>query len=83
MQIESVEDAVRDEDWPAARKRMAIKLARMLDGTDSARDVKSISLSLAPLLNECDADSKKADDDNTTPLASILAEAERVIADAR
>ena len=71
--IDSVEDAVVRQDWKGARLAMAVRLARMLDSTDSARDVKALAMSLDPLIDKCESDSK-ADDEvaKDTPLADIL-----------
>ena len=76
----SVEKAIVNNDWDAARYAMAVKLGRMFDHTDSARDVKAISLSLAPLVDACEAGARGKS--KSTPLESILAEAEKVLADA-
>ena len=76
----SVEQAILANDWGAARYAMAVKLGRMFDHTDSARDVKAISLSLAPLVDACESGTRG--DATETPLESILAEAEKVIANA-
>ena len=76
----SVEKAILDNDWGSARYAMAVKLGRMFDHTDSARDVKAISLSLTPLVDACEAATRG--DVKETPLDSILAEAEKVIANA-
>lgn len=78
-----IEQAVASNDYQLARSLMAVKLARMLDATDSARDAKSICLSLVQLLDKCEEDSKRDADTSMTPYAQIMAEAERVLADAR
>ena len=80
--IGSIEQAVLDGDWPSARLSMAIKMARMMDNTDSARDVKSLGLSLDPLLDKCEADALRAMDENETPYAQIMREAEAALANA-
>lgn len=72
-----VELAISSDDYPAARKAMAIRLARMFDNTDSARDVKALCISLAPLIEKCEQDlnaKKDASDDN--PLNHIMEMAE-------
>ena len=76
----SVEQAIIDNDWAAARFAMAVKLGRMFDHTDSARDVKAISLSLAPLVDACESSDRGGN--VATPLDNILAEAEKVLANA-
>jgi hypothetical protein len=80
--IGSIEQAVRDSDFTKARYSMSVKLARMMDATDSARDVKSLSLTLLDLLEKCETDRLREAEKNDTPLASILAEAETVLANA-
>lgn len=77
--IGSIEQAVIDGNWASARLSMAVKLARMMDNTDSARDVKSISLSLEPLLDKCEADAKKIVENTETPYAQIMREAEELL----
>jgi len=72
-----VESALLNDDYPAARKAMAIKLARMFDGTDSARDLKANTLSLAPLVEKCEQDfTAKGDAEADNPLNRIVAMAE-------
>lgn len=80
--IGSIEEAVLNGEWASARLSMAAKLARMMDNTDSARDVKAISLSLAPLLDKCEVDAKQAADAVDTPFAMIMREAEEALANA-
>ena len=67
-----IESAVHNKDFPAARREMAVKLARMMDQTDSARDVKSVALTLTGLLDSCEADSKRDAASDETPLAKVL-----------
>ena len=80
--IGSIEDAVRNSEWSNARLRMAVKLARMMDNSDSARDIKSLSLSLEPLLDKCEADAIRAVENSETPYARIMREAEAALANA-
>ena len=69
-----VESALLNDDYPAARKAMAIKLARMFDFTDSARDLKANTLSLAPLVENCEQDFMSAEDaEADNPLNRIVA----------
>jgi hypothetical protein len=69
----SVEQAILADDFPGARKAMAVRLARMFDNTDSARDVKALSISLAPLVEACEADyNATMDEDADTPLNRIM-----------
>ena len=68
-----VEQALLDNDYAAARKAMAVRLARMFDNTDSARDVKAISISLAPIVERCEQDFKSVQDtEQDTPLNRIM-----------
>lgn len=78
----SVESAVSNGEWSKARLQMAAKLARMLDNTDCARDVKSLSLSLIPLIDKCEQDERASHAQENTPLADILAEAEAMLVNA-
>jgi len=72
-----VEMALLEDDYASARKAMAIRLAHMFDNTDSARDVKAISMSLAPLIERCEADAQVvADAEEDTPLNRIMSMAE-------
>ena len=80
--IGSIESAVMNGEWAAARLSMAVKLARMMDNTDSARDVKSISLSLEPLLDKCETDAMRFAENAETPYAQIMREAEAALANA-
>ena len=70
--------AIRDGDWVRARRLMAIRLGEAFDQTDSARDLKAISMSLVPLMVACEADDVREAAASGTPLADILAEAEAV-----
>ena len=80
--IGSIESAVLNNEWTTARFNMAVKLARMMDNTDSARDVKSISLSLEPLLDKCEADAQRMIENTETPYAQIMREAEAALENA-
>jgi hypothetical protein len=80
--IGSIESAVISGDFCSARLSMAARLARMLDNTDSARDVKALSMSLIPLLDRCELDEQARSTSEETPLADILAEAEAALANA-
>ena len=78
----SIENAVLNGDWMQARLNMAARLARMMDNTDCARDVKSICLSLMPLIDKCEETERQTQSASNTPLESILAEAEAALANA-
>lgn len=77
-----IESAVESGDFASARLNMAIKLARMMDATDCARDAKSICLSLIDLLDKCEADNIRNAGASDNPLAQILREAEETLANA-
>lgn len=70
--IESVEAAVLKDDWAAARRAMTVRLARMFDQTDSAREVKALSMSLEPMLEKCEKDAENAKNTERTALDGIL-----------
>lgn len=75
MQVTNVADAVRSGDWPSARRAMAVRLADAFDMTDSARDLKALALSLIPLVEACEVDAMKAEDQDGSPLFKIVEEA--------
>lgn len=58
-ELQSVEDAIRDGDYAETRKRMALRLARMMDNSESARDVKAVAMSLAPLVDRIEQDERE------------------------
>lgn len=70
----SIAEAVRRHEWDKARYLTAIRVAEALDGTQSARDTKALSLSLLPLIDRVEA--TQIGQSTDTPLARILAEAE-------
>lgn len=80
--IGPVEQAIRAGNYSDARVHMTVKLARMMDNTDSARDAKAIALSLTQLIDKCEAESLAASDIAETPYAQIMREAEAALANA-
>jgi hypothetical protein len=44
----------------------------MFDATDSAREVKALSMSLEPMLDKCERDSDEKAEKESTPLDEIL-----------
>ena len=68
--------AIRDGDWVRARRLMAIRLGEVFDQTDSARDLKAISMSLTPLMAQCEVDDQRESASTDTPLATLMAEAD-------
>jgi CRISPR/Cas system CSM-associated protein Csm2 small subunit len=82
-QLESVEDAIYADDYEQARKLTALRLARLFDNTDCARDAKSLARTLAELIDKCAEDAERGKAENAeTPLSSIVSEAETIIANA-
>lgn len=67
--------AVIDGDWPRARHFAAVRVASMMEKTDSPREVKSLSLSLIRLIDACE-ESHAGKDYADTPLTHILSAAE-------
>ena len=68
--------AVESHNWAAARFAITRRLGEAMDATDSARDLKSLARSIAPLISQCETDDiVSASQDAGTPLAQILAEA--------
>lgn len=68
----SVADAMRDGDWHAVRMAMAIKLADAFDSTDSARDLKALSLSLIQLVEMCEMDAMAEGSVQSSPIFKIV-----------
>lgn len=71
---DSVETALKSGDYDRAQTLVALKLARLFDSTESARDAKAISRELRLAM----ADMRQAEDaaaDN--PLAEIMRLAEQ------
>ena len=77
-----IEAAISSGNFTKARLNMAVKLGRMMDATDCARDAKSICLSLIDLLDKCEADELRKPGNNENALAQILREAEETLANA-
>ena len=75
--LPSVEEAFRKRDWAEVRYRMGLRLAHMMDATDSARDNKAIEMSLTPLVDRIDADEKARDGAKGTPHDDITRRAMR------
>ena len=79
---ESIEQAWAQRDELAVAVAVASKYARVLDMTDSGRDIKPLATGLFEAIDRVRALEEAAGLEEN-PLARILAEAERVIADAR
>lgn len=70
-------EAVEAHNWQLARYELAKKLARTLDATDSARDVKGTGRELAAVLDRVEQDERMEQaDGQDTPLARILSMAD-------
>lgn len=70
--IGSVEEAIVNRDWGTARFLMAVRLGRMMDATDSARDAKAVAMSLAPMVDRLEDEDSYKRNATETPLADIL-----------
>ena len=80
---QSVEQAWASRDELAVANAVALKYARVLDMTDSGRDIKPLATGLFEAIDRVKAIESAMQLGDETPLAGILAEAEKVIADAR
>lgn len=70
-----IADAVEAARWNDARFLVAVKVARALDKTESPRDAKALSLSLIPLIDECERQGV-GQQETETPLDAIMQAAE-------
>lgn len=73
---ESIETAWADGDELAMARAVVRKYARVLDMTDSGRDIKPLATGMFEAMDRVRALEAKRDSANGTPLASILADAE-------
>ena len=78
IQAGPLKAAVENGDWCRARHLAAIRVAEMMERTESPREVKALSISLKDLINECESNDV-ADAYEDTPLSHILAEANRQV----
>ena len=69
--------AVAGGDWPLARQIAAIKVAEMMEQSESPREVKSLSISLIKLIDACEDSDIPGDYDNT-PYARIMRQAKEM-----
>lgn len=70
--------AVESGDWNKARHLAAIRVAEMMERTESPRETKALAISLDALIDKCEsADVNDAHSD--TPLKRILDEAEQLL----
>lgn len=78
---ESIEQAWAQRDDLAVANAVALKYARVLDMTDSGRDIKPLATGLFDAINRVHAIEQAMGVDEN-PLADILAQAEKVLQDA-
>ena len=76
----SIEEAWRNGDEPALIAAVVQKYARVLDMTDSGRDIKPLASGMFEAMDRLKA--INASSGCATPLDNILAEAEKVLANA-
>ena len=73
--LQSIERAVLRGDYHEARRRLTLKVARMMDASESARDVKALAVTLAPLIESMAEEGREEErrrDAQDTPLARVL-----------
>lgn len=78
---ESIEQAWASRDELAVARAVVTKYARVLDMTDSGRDIKPLATGLFEAIDRVHA-LEAANDVTSTPLSSILAEAEAYLSNA-
>ena len=79
---DSIEQAWANGDELAFISAVIQKYARVLDMTDSGRDIKPLASGLFEAVDRYNALSASLGVDSNTPLADILAEAEAALANA-
>ena len=79
---DSIEQAWAKNDELALVSAVIQKYAHVLDMTDSGRDIKPLATGLFEAVDRYNTLKLSADTLNNTPLAKILAEAEKVLVDA-
>ena len=77
----SIETAWRDGDEAAVVSAVVSKYARVLDMTDSGRDIKPLASGMFEAMDRLRA-IRAGCADGATPLAEIIAEAEKITANA-
>ena len=78
---ESIETAWRDGDEAAVVAAVVCKYARVLDMTDSGRDIKPLASGMFEAIDRLRA-IQACGHGSDTPLAEIIAEAEKITANA-
>lgn len=79
---ESIEQAWADGDELAMARAVVRKYARVLDMTDSGRDIKPLATGMFEAVDRVRALEAQIASEHDTPLADILAEADKVLANA-
>lgn len=79
---ESIEEAWASRDELAVARAVARKYARVLDMTDSGRDIKPLATGLFEAIDRVKALEAIDSAEANSPLADILAEAEAMLANA-
>ena len=79
---QSIEQAWADGDELALLNALVTKYARVLDMTDSGRDIKPLATGMLETIDRLHAVEASEGSKSNTPLAKILAEAEEVLANA-
>lgn len=77
---ESIEESWAAEGEIAATKAVVRKYARVLDMTDSGRDIKPLASGMFDAIDRLKALEAVEQSQGSNPMASILAEAEAVLA---
>ena len=77
---QSIEVAWRDGDEAEVVSAVVAKYARVLDMTDSGRDIKPLASGMFEAIDRLKA--LNAGSEENTPLAEIIAEAEKITANA-
>ena len=79
---ESIEQAWAEHDELAVARAVVTKYARVLDMTDSGRDIKPLATGMFEAIDRVHALEAVYDQQNETPYARIMREAEAALANA-
>lgn len=79
---ESIEQAWANRDEVGVARAVVTKYARVLDMTDSGRDIKPLATGMFEAIDRVHALEAAAGVENETPYAQIMREAEHVLANA-
>ena len=74
MTDNKLSEAVEGMRWDEARHLLAIRVARAIEETTSARETKALSLTLCKLIDTCDL-AGMGEDNRDTPLDRIIRQA--------